>query len=166
MKIDRQKGSSQRVVGDSIWYFCFHNLVSVSLFFIFTLSWGLYGEKNSNIGYIFSTDFWLLFLQIFAISLISGIIARISVFIIMRAYYRWQGKSMKRWGEISSGMNKIGLTFLLSTLLTALVFCLGLIAILQDRIFDEKTLLTLMFSYLIIKLGIFFIIRLLTEVKM
>ena len=166
MKVNRQKGSSERVVGDSISYFIFHNIISVTLFFVFTLSLRLYGDKNSNIGYILTSDFWLLFLQIFAISLLSGIIARITVFVIMRAYYSWRNKSMKRWGEISTGINKVGLTFLISTLFTALVFCLGLIPILQNRIFDENTLFTLIVSYLIIKLGIFLIIRLLTETKL
>jgi hypothetical protein len=155
----RQKKKERRVTGDNFLYFLSHNMISIFLFFTITLAWGLYGEKNSSIVFFISKDFWTLFGMVFFISILSGISARIIVYVIINKIYTSNEKHVKKFSEINTGVNKLGLNFFLSTFFTCLVFCLGLVTVLQEALFKELTIFTLIFTYVGIKIVIFFIIK-------
>lgn len=157
-----QKKKSERATGDLITYFAFHNLISVLLVFILTVSFKIYISKieDVTIWFIFGRKFWeLVFLRIFPIIIISSVFGRITAYLLINAIYSYQKKSTKRWTELNRGLNKMGFAFIITALITAFFYSIGIITVLQDKIFNEKTLLTLIGTYVILKLGVYFGVR-------
>lgn len=66
---------------------------------------------------------------------------------------------MKRFGELQKGVNKIGMVYLVSTLISSVLFAFGAIAILENMIYDKPTIFTLFATYLILKMTIFVIVK-------
>lgn len=156
---------SGRVEGDLLTYFIAHNIISVFFFFVFTVYFGIYIGKERLISFVFQKEFWeMTIFQVFPIGIVSSIIGRITAYYIMKLYYdrknrrRKMKKSMKRWNELNSGINRLGLAFFLAMLITSIIFSLGLIGILQFMIFNEKTLLTLIAIYIGVKIATFYLV--------
>ncbi|KKN04918.1 hypothetical protein LCGC14_1092580 [marine sediment metagenome] len=153
---------AERISGDLYLYFILHTIFSILVFFIFTVGLFkiyIYEIKEITIGFLFGADFWELVFQIFAMYIISSIMGRIAGYYAIKGYCKRKKKAMKRWGELNSGINKVGLVFISSALLTSFLYSLGIIAILQDRIFDENSFLTLLGTYILLKLGVLFFVR-------
>ncbi len=153
---------TDRVTGDALLYFTLHITISVLFFFLFTVRLEVYEAKNVPITFFFTSEFWdMVIFQVFVFIIISSIIGRITAYYIIKAYFYYgTKKSTKRWTEINRGINKFSLLiFLLTALTTSIIYSLGIIAVLQDRIFNESTLLTLIFTYILFKVGCFFFWR-------
>ena len=167
-----KKDKTERVEAEAISYFFWHNLFSVFIFFLMTMQFGVFGERNYSASYLFSMAFVEFVLVIFCFSLIAGFLGRLLAYIVLRLYFSWRSKKngrikvMKKFGELNSGLNKISITFVISAFITAVVFAFGVVILLQNMLFDENTLLTLMATYLLLKMGIFFGIKLLVEWKL
>jgi len=169
------KGKVERVSGDALFYFCLHNLISVSFFFLFTLTLDVYSGLTIQFYTMFTQTFWRLVLDVCLFSIISSVIGRITAFILMRWYLSVRNKRkkkttlivMKKWGELNKGINSFHLgAFLITVFFTSLIYCIGLVSILQNRIFNEDTsLFTLICTYILCKLSIHFLVRWLTRAK-
>lgn len=144
---------------DAISFFFWHNIISMFLFFMCTMSFGFYGARDRSIAYIFSLDFLWFILLIFVCSMGAGLLGRLLAYILMKVYFDWRGKVMKKVGDLNRGINKISVAFFLSAFLTAVAFSLGVVIILQDKVFNQNSLLTLMGSYLLLKIGIYFAVK-------
>ena len=159
----RTSKRAERINGDLLLYFCLHTIFSVLFFFILTVGvFKIYINKIEDVtfGFIFSEDFWGLVFKIFGMYIISTIIGRGTAYYIINAYFKKQkGKAMKRWGELNSRINKIGLVLIISAFLTSVFYAVGIIIILQDKIFNENSLLTLIATYILFKLGVYFAVR-------
>ena len=157
------KGNKKKVTrasGDAILYFCFHNAISLIFFFVLTINLDIYSGTDLMIVYVFSRDFWYMaLLQVFPVLILSSIIGRLTAFITINLYCNYKERPMKRWSELNNGINKIGIVFIITALITSIVYSLGLIVLLQNAIFDEETLITLVASYMGLKLLTFIIIR-------
>lgn len=154
---------SGRVTGEAVLYFFLHNLISVGFFFLFTINLELYDGSEVSIAFLFTSEFWeMVIFDVLLFSVISSIIGRASAYGVMRVYFKYgkKNKQMKRWTELNSGINKFSLViFLLTAFITAVVYSLGMIFILQDRIFNEDSLSTLVATYILFKVGVFFLVR-------
>ena len=157
----------ERISGDLFGYFMAHNLISMLFFFAFTIGLGIYGIKQElTFAYFISSGFWqLTIFQVFPCILISGIIGRITAFYSIKGYVRWgdrKGKSRrttKRWSELNRGINRMGLRFLITALITSIIYTAISISLLSYMIFDEKALLPLMVTYFGIKTAIYLGVR-------
>ena len=160
---------NERASGDLLSYFLYHNLISVLFFFVITISLGIYADKNVTdgytwiqvFGYVISSDYWqLTVFQIFPISLLSSVMGRITAFYLIRIYYNYYGnRATKRWSELNRGINRMGIKFVITALITSFFFTIGLITLLSVFVFDEKTLLPLMVIYSVLKIGTYFFVR-------
>lgn len=169
-------GKNERISGDLLGYFLLHNFISVLLFFIITISIGIYVDKYVTdgytwmevLGYVISSDFWqLTVFQIFPISLLSSLMGRITAFYLIKIYCSYYGnRSIKRWSELNRGINRMGVKFVITALITSFFFTIGLVALLSVYVFDEQTLLPLIVVYTALKLGIFFFTRWLVGSKL
>lgn len=172
---------SERVSGDLLSYFLAHNIISVLFFFVFTIAMGIYARQEDLygfswiqvIGYLISIEFWeLTVFQIFPISIISSIIGRITAFYSIKGYYRYKDRKQrtrrttKRWSELNRGINRMGLKFLITSLITSFIYSIGVITMLSYAIFDENTLLPLIVVYSVLKIGIHFLVRWLVGSKL
>ena len=170
----RRHGKSERASGDLLWYFITHNLISVTFFFLFSMSMGVYIEQGKVFGYtwiqvleyVFSKEFLeLTVFQIFPLSVVSSILGRITAFYLLRGYYAYRDRkskmkrAMKRWSELNKGINRMGIKFLITALITSFIYSLGIISMLSYAIFDENTLLPLIVIYTSLKIGTYFFVR-------
>lgn len=162
----QHSGKSERVTGDLIWYFALHNLISVGFFFFFTIGLDLYMGQDLMLSDLFSKEFWeLVILQIFPLSIISSLIGRASAYLSINGFIKLKNrkrrvkKSTKRWSELNRGINRLGLVFFITALITSVIYSLGLVGILQYAIFSEETLLTLIMVYIGLKIGTFYLVR-------
>jgi len=158
--------SGERASGDLFGYFLLHNLISVWFFFVFTIGLGIYTERDVTFVYFFSSEFWeLTIFQIFPISVISSILGRITAFYGVKGCYKYMDrnrkvkKPTKRWSEMNRGINRMGLRFLITALLTSFIYSLGIIILLSYSIFNEATLLPLMLIYFSLKVTIYLFVR-------
>lgn len=169
-------GAGERVSGDLLSYFLFHNLISVLFFFAITINLRIYADKYVTdgytwmqvFGYVISSDFWeLTVFQIFPISLLSSVMGRITAFFLIRMYYNYYGnRATKRWSELNRGINRMGIKFVITALITSFFFTIGLISLLSCYVFDEKTLLPLMVIYSVLKIGTYLFVRWLVGSKL
>lgn len=164
---------SSRVEGDLLTYFILHNLVSVFFFFLFTVYLGIYIGKERLIGFIFQKEFWeTAILQVFPICIISSFIGRIAAYCIINGYYNYRNrkrdiqKTTKKWSELNTGINRLGLAFFIAALITSVIYSLGLVGILQFTVFNEQTLLTLIIVYGGVKIGTYFFVQWLVGAKL
>lgn len=162
------RARTERVTGDALLYFILHNLISVAFFFFFTIRGQIYEGKNITLGNMISLYFWKdVVFRVLLFSIVSCIIGRISAFLIMRLYFLYgTKKSFKRWSEINRGLNNFILSvFLITSLMSSLIYSMGIILILQYRIFNRDTLLTLMATYILVKTGMYFFVRWILRAK-
>jgi len=166
-------GKSERVEGDLLTYFVLHNLISVIFFFLITVRLGIYVGRERLIGFVFQKEFWeMTIFQVFPIGVISSFIGRITAYYIMKGYHNYKNrkkkinKSMKKWSELNKGINRLGLAFFISALITSTIYSLGVISVLQFAIFSEETLLTLIIVYIGIKIGTFYFVQWLVGTKL
>lgn len=158
--------SGERASGDLFGYFLLHNLISVWFFFVFTIGLGIYTERDMTFVYLISSEFWELTLfQIFPISVFSSVLGRITAFYSIKGYYKYRDRktkikrTTKRWSEMNRKINRMGLRFLITALLTSFVYSIGMITMLSYAVFDETTLLPLMVIYFGLKVGIYLFVR-------
>jgi len=158
--------SSERASGDLFGYFLLHNLISVLFFFWFTMSLGVYIERDFTFVHAISSEFWeLTIFQIFPLSVISSILGRVTAFYSIKGYYKYKDRkkkikrTTKRWSEMNTKINRMGLRFLITALLTSFVYSVGMITMLSYAVFDETTLLPLVLIYFGLKVGIYLFVR-------
>lgn len=159
-------GSSERVSGDLLGYFLLHNAISVFYFFVVTICMGIYVAQELTFEYVFSRDFLdLTLFQIFPISVISSILGRITAFYGIKGYYKYADRNrkikrvMKRWSELNIKINRMGIKFFITALITSFFYSMGLITLLTYLVFDETTLLPLIVIYSVLKIGTHFFVR-------
>jgi len=159
-----QKKQYHRVSGDAIWYFFLHNSISLFIFFGFILQLGLFDRQSDTITDLLSWSYAELVLTLFGISLLAGLLGRIFGYFILRLIFR--KNPIKKIGEFNQGINKLGFSFLISTMISSVLFSIGATAVLQEAIFNEDTLFTLIATYVIIKICVFLITRMFTSFKL
>ncbi len=157
---------SERASGDLLTYFIIHNLVSVFFFFLLTLYFEIYIGADRLIGFVFQKEFWeLAIFQVFPICVISSFIGRITAYYTLKGYHNYRNRKRaikrtpKRWSELNTEINRIGLAFFISVLVTSIIFSLGLISVLQFAVFNEQTFLTLIIIYAGVKIGTFYFVK-------
>ena len=165
--------SSERASGDLLGYFILHNMISVFFFFVFTISVGIYVGQDITLGYVVSSEFWeLTVFRIFPLSVISSIVGRVTAFYVIKGYYKYVDRNrrvkrvMKRWSEMNKGINRMGIKFLITALITSFFYSTGVIMLLTYMVFDETTLLPLVLIYSVLKFSTFFFVRWLVGSKM
>ncbi|MFX1569822.1 MAG: hypothetical protein ACFFCV_15830 [Promethearchaeota archaeon] len=162
----RENRKSERASGDQFWYFCIHNLISIFIFFFATTSLKIYSGNKVLLSEIFSREFSeLVLLKVFPILILSSIGGRIIALIAINGFIKVKDRNKrvkrtsKKWSEYNKGINKLGLVFILTALITSIIYSLGLVGILQYAIFNENTLLTLIAVYIGLKIGTFYLVR-------
>lgn len=167
MKEVRVKRSRGRVEGDALYYFFWHNLFSLVIFFAFALNLGLFEHQTETISDLISVEFLSLVLIIFGISLLSGLMGRIMAYLIVRLYFNIARQSeTKTFGEFNTGINKLSFSFLIQTFLSSVIFATGIIFILQSKLFDSNSIWALLATYIIVKIAVFLLTRLISETKL
>lgn len=83
----------------------------------------------------------------------------------MKYLMKANGKTIKKFFEINTGMNKLGVVWVLNVITSSVIFAFGIVALLQDAIYDENTVFTLIGTYLMIRLFMFLFFKILAYFK-
>lgn len=164
----RQK--TERVSGDLLNYFVLHNVYSSLLFFLITFCVGIYAQQLEVydlggwelVSYIISSKFLEMAIQTTFILFLCCVIGRIGAYYSIKAYLEYRDRKQqviratKRWSEYNQKINRMGFKWFISTIFTAIIYCLGAITILSIMLFNEKTLLPLLMVYVFVKIGVHF----------
>lgn len=166
--VNKTKGgpntSKGTVLSDKYVYFGLHNLLSLLFFFLAALALGLFELRSDSISeYLFSTKFPFAILLTFGISLASGILARILIyFLVMKPAYAWFEYELKKWGDINTKLNSIGMSYYVETFISSFLFALGMMAILVNKltpVFEMSELSLTVIIYLAIKTGVLIFVK-------
>ena len=141
----------ERLEGESLAYFAFHNLISGGLFLFITTASGIWSMRRTSILSIFTSEFVELIFYLFIIYLATGLFGRFSAFFIMKYALKYDGKIMKKFKELNKGMNRLGVVWVLSIFISSVIFSLGIIVLLQDAIYGKDTVFTLIGTYCMIR---------------
>ena len=115
----------------------------------------------------FEALIYVMFLMV-----LCGLIGRGLAYITLKLIFERKRKDrttrvMKKIGEINTGINKIvSFAYIISILLSAFIFTLGIFPILESRIFGTSTFTTIVWTYLIVKVSIFLIVVFISNFKM
>jgi len=158
----KKQKKKPRVEGDSVYYFLLHNIISMLVFFAFSYPVGLYNEQTELLSDILSFNFFKSILIIFGLMVLSGVIGRAVAYIIIKLVFNlWLDKTTKKLGELNKGsLNKISFSYFISVFISAVIFAFGALGIVQMKLFGNTTFYSLILTYLLIKIIVFFVTRL------
>lgn len=139
-------------------YFVQHNLFSIIFFFTVAMAINLFEQQTYSLWDILSWDFCKFIALIFGLNVLVGLLARILAHLILYYYFKSQEKTIKPFIDMNTGINAMDFVYFLTTIISSITFAIGLIGLLQIKVFQENTLTTLVGSYIIIKLIIYVIV--------
>lgn len=103
--------------------------------------------------------------MVFGLNILTNLVARGLAYLILK-YVVYRRSVVRNIIDFNNtGINKIGLRFFLSTLLGAILWSVGALAIVQSKIFGEDNLGTLVISYLIINILLFLTTKFIVDTK-
>jgi len=139
--------------GEALWFFILHNSFSILVFFWVAIAVDLFEKQADSLLEIFTLDFVYFLFEVLLISVISGFFGRILAYIPLKLFYNYVSrKEIKSFGQLNKGINEmLSMSYIVSTLLSSVVFALGALTIIQSNLFEEETLWTLVLSYFLIK---------------
>jgi len=154
------RGKKGRFKGERIYYIVLHNAISLILFFWVAISMDLFSRKTQIIQELFKISFVELFIYVFALTIFTGLIARliayITLYLIIEKGFK---KDMKKIGEINKGIDSLDFNYILGSLVASILFSIGALVILQDVIFNNRSIYTLILAYIIMKVGVYGLIK-------
>lgn len=153
-----------RSEGDSPIYYAIHNLIGSGFFIFIIFYYDLFNLREITVGDVLTVNFLYSILVLFIISVTTNILGRFLGHPILTLIYR---KTVTKtfWELNSTGINKIGLRYFGAIFISSLLFALGAVAIIQNKVFKENTLESLILTYLIIKIIIYTITKIWIKTK-
>ncbi|MCP6718929.1 MAG: hypothetical protein KJI71_01675 [Patescibacteria group bacterium] len=148
--------------GDKHFYFIIHNIISMFLFFGLTNLFRIYPEFS--LFNIVGAQFLQKLGLVFVISLFAAVSGRVLAFLFLKLIffkYVIKGSKVRRWESLNQGLSRLDGAWVIAMLLSSITFMIGATILLQLLLFpsSENNLLSLMITYLIVKIIILFISR-------
>lgn len=154
----------KRFEGDQLVYYLIHSIIATFIFIYIALQLDFFSLKENTIEYLFTWRFLALIFIVFLWSLVSSMIARIIGYFLLLGIYKHS--IPKSFFAINlKGINRLGLRYLLALFITSVLWSLGAITILQDQIFENEDIFSLIIMYVVIKFTVFIITKLMIDVK-
>jgi len=160
VKPERMRG--HRIHGDRLVYYFFHTLLSGVLFLTVAIQFNLLTLKEDSIIYLFSIDYWLLVLFTFIISIVTSGISRFISYFILQGVF-WQSATKGFW-ELNDGINKMSLRWFVALFISAIIWTMGVLAIIQDNLGgDINDIILMILIYIVLKVVIFLATKIFLE---
>lgn len=162
--IKQPKPSWRKASGEEKFFFIFHNLLSMVLFFYTARKVDLFGQQSYSFLDIISFKFIQLIGVVIGLTLLFGLLSRAIVYGIFRIvnYYKNEKKkgtsitTMKSFIDMNRGINEFTtFSYLKIQIYSSIAFAIGIIAIVQIKIFQSNKLWALISAYTIVKLVIY-----------
>jgi len=172
-RVDNQVYRNERKMlgsssGDNIWFFILSNTISLFVFFIL----GYYFDLFTSMVYIsdlISMDFLNLYVKIVCCNIMASLIGWMLGYFTLKILKIYVLHTrMKTFGDLSRGLNKFPLTslaFYISTVISSCLFTIGALELLQRFLFGEISIIAMMITYLILKLSVYSLTKMIIESK-
>lgn len=163
-KTKQSKPTWRKTSGEEKYYFIFHNLMSVLLFFYIATKMNLFSQQSYSLLDIFSFNFIKFIGVIIGLTILLGFVSRILVYGIFWFvnYYRnerKQGKNIttiKSLGDINKGINEFTtFSYFKTVIYSSILFAIGAVTIIQLKLFKSNSLSSLIGAYLIVKISVY-----------
>ncbi len=155
-----------RAEGDKTVYYILHSFFTVLFFVVIGIYFDFFIIKTTLVVDLFTGDFFMSFIYIFIASIGSNLVARYFAYKMLQGIYK-HSATKNFWELNSTGINKIGIRYILATMITSFIFCIGAVVILQEKIFGttEEDIISFIIIYLSLKIGVYIYTKLTVEAK-
>ena len=154
---NKEKVSWGRASGEDKWYFILHNVFSMCLFFLVATRLRLFSKQSYSLFDIISFDFLGFICVVIGLTILLGLFARVFAYCIFYLFYRYSlEKHIKSYWSMNKGINEMTTySYFISVILNSILFSIGVVTLIQLKLFQESSLYTLIGAYIIIKIGVY-----------
>jgi len=154
-----------RAKGDLLIYYILHSCLSAILFLTLAIQLDLLGLKQDTITYLFGVEYWSLVLLTFFWSIIASVIGRILAYLFLQGLY-WKKATKNVWELNTKGLNKMSFRWFIAQFIIAIVWTLGALAIIQNKVFgNTEDIVAMIVIYLIVKFVVFITTKIIVDAK-
>lgn len=154
--------------GDNAWFFILYSLFSALFFFLLGTIFSIF-DNISAVADVFTMNFMISLIQVFFVNLTSSLIAWFLTFFTLKYLKKYVFHTVfKSYGDLSKGLNKfplVSLSSIISMMLSSLLLAIGFFSILQSALFGENTFVSLVITYLLVKITVHIITIIIVESK-
>ena len=159
------EGHGKRAKADKLAYYIFHSLFGAILFLTIAIQLDLLSLRQDTITYLFTLEYWSLVVLTFIWSIVASLIARIIAYLFLQGLY-WKTVTKNVWELNTKGINKISFRWFIAQFITAIVWTLGALAIIQNSVFgNTDDVVSMIIIYLIVKVLVFITTKLIIDTK-
>ena len=162
----QKERSIRRSEGDRWVYYIFHSFFTALFFIVIAIYFDFFAMKSELVTDLFTWGFFMAIIWVFIVSIGANLVARVFAWFLIRGIYR-NTASKNIWELNSTGINKIGIRYIIAIFITSLIFCIGAVVIIQEKIFGttEDEIVSLIVIYLVIKIFVFITTKVLIGAK-
>ncbi len=163
-KPKQSKPTWRKASGEEKYYFIFHNLVSVLLFFYVAMKIALFSQQSYSLLDIISFNFIQFIGVIIGLTILLGFLSRVLVYGTFRIvnYYRNERShgrkiiTIKSFVDVNQGINEFTTySYLKIVIYSSILFAIGAVTIVQLKFFKSNSLSSLIGAYIIVKLAVY-----------
>ncbi len=150
-------GKTQRAEGDRFLFWVFSLFIGTGAFFLLYLSSNL--SRDASLLDLFTDEFWTAFGWMCVICFVADYLGKGVAYGVIQ--WCFKDPTATFW-ELNHSSIKSFLTHLLEVALRAMIFLVGAINVLRNELFASDSLWSLVGTYLVVKVCIYVMARLLT----
>ena len=153
----RERFSWGKASGEERWFFILHNLLSMGLFFFVASRLRLFSKQSYSLLDIISFDFLGFIGIVIGLTILLAIFSRFLAYGVFYVFYRYVlKKSIKSYVIMNQGINEMtSYPYFIGVILSSILFAIGVVTLVQLKLFREENLFTLIGAYLLIKIGVY-----------
>jgi len=162
----KERDIKNRAEGDKTVYYILHSLFTVLFFIVIGLYFDFFTMKSDLVRDLFTWSFLMAIIYVFIASFLTNMVARVFAYKMVQGIYR-KSATKDFWVLNSTGINKIGIRYFFAIFLTSIVFCLGAVFILQEKIFgtEEGEIISFIIIYASLKVVVFITTKIIVDAK-
>lgn len=154
-----------RAKADRLAYYIFHSSLGAIIFLSLAIQLDLLGLRTDAITYLFTLEYWSLVLLTFFWSIIASVVGRIIAYLFLQGLY-WKNATKNFWELNSKGLNKMSFRWFIALFLTAIIWTIGALAIIQNKVFgNTEDIVSMIIIYLTVKFVIFITTKVIVDAK-
>lgn len=153
----KERFSWGKASGEERWFFVLHNLISMGFFFLVAYRLRLFSKQSYSLLDIISFDFLGFIGIVIGLTILLAIFSRVLAYGIFYVSYKYAlKKSIKSYWSMNKGINEMtSYPYFIGVILSSILFAIGFVTLVQLKLFREQNMVTLIFAYLLIKIGVY-----------
>lgn len=157
----KKRGEADRFI-----YFIIHTSIATLLFILIAIRLDFFALRSDSISYLFSWEYIELIFIVFLWNIICSILARILGYYLLKFIYL-ESVTKNIIDLNAKGINRLSVRYFLALFITSVLWTLGALLILSEQLFGdvEDEISALVLTYVIIKVSVFIITKIIIDAK-